>query len=99
MFLPRFLAVELATPGFVPGAHDTRELGVRIYRVTVDGEDVTERVLWERLAYGPEGEGPGRFCWTRPAGMLLLPVGRDPRPERPLRLGLRVAAEATRRSS
>jgi len=96
VFLPRFLAVELATPGFVPGTLDTRELGVRVYQVTVDGEDVTERVLWDRVAYGPEGEGPGRFRWTRPAGMLLIPVGRDPAQEGPLRLGLRVAAEATK---
>ena len=96
VFLPRFLAVELATPGFVPGTLDTRELGVRVYRVTVDGEDVTERVLWDRVAYGPEGEGPGRFRWTRPAGMLLIPVDRDPTQEGPLRLGLRVAGETTK---
>ncbi|HEX7148117.1 MAG TPA: glycosyltransferase family 2 protein, partial [Actinomycetota bacterium] len=96
VFLPRFLAVELATPGFVPGTLDTRELGIRVYQVTVDGEDVTERVLWDRVAYGPEGEGPGRFRWTRPAGMLLIPVDRDPTQEGPLRLGLRVAAETTK---
>ena len=94
VFLPRFLAVELATPGFVPGTLDTRELGVRIYRVTVDGEDVTERVLWDRVAYGPEGEGSGRFRWTRPAGMLLIPVDR-PAGER-LLIGLRVAAETSK---
>jgi len=96
VFLPRFLAVELATPGFVPGTLDTRELGVRIYRVEVDGTDVTERVLWDRVAYGPEGEGPGRFRWTRPAGMLLIPVDRDPEDDGPLRLRLRVAAETTK---
>ena len=96
VFLPRFLAVELATPGFVPGTLDTRELGVRIYRVTVDGAEVTERVLWDRVAYGPEGEGPGRFRWTRPAGMLLVPVDPDARAGGPLRLGLRVAAETTK---
>jgi len=96
VFLPRFLAVELATPGFVPGTLDTRELGVRVYQVTVDGTDVTERVLWDRVAYGPEGEGPVRFRWTRPAGMLLIPVDRDPAQQGPLRLGLRVAAETTK---
>jgi GT2 family glycosyltransferase len=96
VFLPRFLAVELATPGFVPGTLDTRELGVRVYQVTVDGRDVTERVLWDRVAYGPEGEGPGRFRWTRPAGLLLVPVDSPEDRTRPLRLGLRVAAEATK---
>jgi len=95
VFLPRFLAVELATPGFVPGTLDTRELGIRVYQVTVDGEDVTERVLWDRVAYGPEGEGPGRFRWTRPAGMLLIPVDQ-PAGDTPVRLGLRVAAETTK---
>jgi len=96
VFLPRFLAVELATPGFAPGTLDSRELGVRVYRVTVDGEDVTERVLWDRVAYGPEGEGPGRFRWTRPAGMLLVPVDGHAGEGEPVRLGLRVAAETTK---
>ncbi|HTE69636.1 MAG TPA: glycosyltransferase, partial [Actinomycetes bacterium] len=86
VFLPRFLAVELATPGFAPGTLDSRELGVRVYRVTVDGEDVTERVLWDRVAYGPEGEGPGRFRWTRPAGMLLVPVDGHAGEGEPVRL-------------
>ena len=96
VFLPRFLALELATPAFVPGTLDTRELGVRLYRVTVDGDDVTERVLWDRVAYGPEGEGPGRFRWTRPAGLLLVPVDRRPGEPGTVRLGLRVAAETTK---
>jgi GT2 family glycosyltransferase len=94
VFLPRFLAVDLSTPGFVPGTLDTRELGVRVYRVEVDGADVTERVLWDRVAYGPEGEGEGRFRWTRPAGMLLVPVDRPDGEAAPVRL--RVAAERTK---
>ena len=97
VFLPRFLAVELATPAFVPGTLDTRELGVRVYRVAVDGQDVTERVLWDRVAYGPEGEGPGRFRWTRPSGLLLVPIDQKGDASGPLRL--RVAAETTRRWS
>jgi GT2 family glycosyltransferase len=96
VFLPRFLAVELATPGFVPGTLDTRELGVRVYRVEVDGVDVTERVLWDRVAYGPEGEGPARFRWTRPSGLLLIPVDAQAAGTGPLRVGLRVAAETTK---
>jgi hypothetical protein len=94
VFAPRFLAVELATPGFVPGGLDPRPLGVRVHRVTVDGADVTGQVLWDRVAYRPEGEGPDRFRWTRPAGLLLVPVDRAA--GGPLRLGLRVAAETTK---
>jgi GT2 family glycosyltransferase len=112
VFLPRFLPVELATPGFVPGTLDSRELGVRVYRVTVDGREVTDQVLWDRVAYGPEGEGPGRFRWTRAAGMLLVPVEGSGEPQggapvdrvepaakggaRPRRLALRLAAEAAK---
>jgi GT2 family glycosyltransferase len=96
VFAPRFLAVELATPGFLPGPLDGRRLGVRVYRVTVDGTDVTGRVLWDRVAYRPEGEGADRFRWTRPAGRLLVPVEGTAGADRPLRLGLRVAAETTK---
>jgi len=74
VFLPRFLRLRWRTPGFSPGPHDARELGARIYRVEVDGTDVTENVLWERLTYGPEGSGAGRFRWSRPTGELLVPI-------------------------
>jgi hypothetical protein len=80
VFQPRFLPVRLATPPFIPGGLDGRELGVRIYRVTVDGRDVSDQVLWDRLAYGPEQAGPDRFRWTRPAGTLLVPVDPDRSP-------------------
>jgi hypothetical protein len=74
VFAPRFLALHLDAPGFVPGGADLRELGVRVAAVCVDGEDVTAQVLWERLAYGPEGTGTGRSWWLRPSGELLLPL-------------------------
>ncbi len=99
VFLPRFLAVNLSTPAFLPGIRDSRELGVRIYRVTVDGRDLTDDVLWDHVAYGPEGEGEGRFRWTRPSGRLLVPVDRDGRGTGPaprLNLGLRLAAEGAK---
>ncbi len=92
VFLPRFLVVEFQTPAFLPGGLDTRELGVRIYQVTVNGQDVTDQVLWDRLAYGPEQAGPDHFRWTRPSGTLLVPT--DPDQAEPLRIGLRLAAEA-----
>ena len=96
VFLPRFLAVELATPGFVPGTLDTRELGVRVYRV--DGRrDGRHRA---------GAVGPGRLrAGGRRAGPLPLdpPGGDAAGPRRPrearrraARLGLRVAAETTK---
>jgi GT2 family glycosyltransferase len=78
VFAPRFLPLRLATDGFVPGGQDTRELGLRILAVEVDGRDVTEKVLWEQLSYGPEGAGAGRFRWTRPSGTFLVPVQDGP---------------------
>jgi GT2 family glycosyltransferase len=78
VFAPRFLPLRLCTEGFDPGPHDPRELGVRLVAIEVDGRDVTEKVLWEKLAYGPEGTGAGRFRWTRPEGTFLVPVQESP---------------------
>jgi GT2 family glycosyltransferase len=78
VFAPRFLPLRLATEGFSPGPQDPRELGVRVLAVEVDGRDVTEKVLWEQLSYGPEGSGGGRFRWTRPAGTFLVPLQDGP---------------------
>jgi len=74
VFLPRFLRLALSTAGFTPGAHDSRDLGVRVHAVHVDGADVTGSVLWERLTYGREGPAGQGFWWTRPHGELLVPV-------------------------
>jgi GT2 family glycosyltransferase len=102
LFLPRFLPVELSTPGFVPAKcdpaeSDNRELGVRVHEVRIDGRDVTDDVFWGRLGYDQECAGPERFRWTRPAGTMLIPVdpvGAGSGPVGPLRLTLRLAAEA-----
>ena len=92
VFAPRFLPLRLATTLFRPGGGDPRELGVRIASVAVDGEDVTASVLWERLAWRPEGEGADRATWTRPSGDLLLPVTGVG----PWQVGLRWAAETAK---
>jgi GT2 family glycosyltransferase len=89
VFAPRFLRLRLTTTAFTPGAHDPRTLGLKLAAVHVDGEDVTRRVLAERLTYGRE---PG-FAWTRPAGELLVPV---PDGDGPWTVGLRWAAEAAK---
>jgi GT2 family glycosyltransferase len=97
VFLPRFVSLRVSMPGFVPGGLDPRELGARVYQVTVDGADVTDYVLWDQVAYGPEGEGAARFRWLRPAGTLLVPVDLDGEPATgPLRIGVRLAAETAK---
>jgi hypothetical protein len=89
VFLPRFVRLRLSTPGFVPGPHDSRELGVRVSSVSVAGEEKLGEVLWERLTYGAEGPPSDRFFWTRPAGELLLPVPA----EGPVEVGFAWAAD------
>jgi hypothetical protein len=93
--VPRFVELNLTTPAFRPGSLDGRDLGVRIYRVAVDGVDVTEHVLWESASYGPEGVGTERFRWTRPSGRLPVPVALDGRgPNGDVEIRIELAAEA-----
>jgi GT2 family glycosyltransferase len=104
VFQPRFLPVKLSTPPFVPAcsnpaASDTRELGVRVHDIRVDGRDVREGVFWGGRAYDEERAGRERFRWTRPAVTILVPVdseGTGSGPVGPLRLTLRLAAEAVK---
>ena len=81
---PRFLPLKLATPAFRPPG-DGRDLGMLVTNVTVhtDGgaeqdQDVTEEVLWEHAAYGPEDHSGRRLRWTYPTGSLLVPIGDHP---------------------
>jgi GT2 family glycosyltransferase len=74
VFAPKFVHATLQTPGFRPDSSDTRELGVQIHQVRVDGVDVADKALWGNAAYGPEGSGDSRFRWSRPTGEFLLPV-------------------------
>jgi len=92
VFQPRFLRLSLSTPGFCPGDLDPRELGLRLHALCIEGVDVTERVLMERLTWGAEGEGAGRFRWTRTAGELLVPLP-DGHPG-PFEVSVRWGAEA-----
>ena len=79
LFTPHFVRLELDCQGFVPGPHDTRELGVRVHSVAAGPaggalDVVTSQVLWEQLTYGAEGPPDGRYFWTRPTGTLLVPI-------------------------
>jgi GT2 family glycosyltransferase len=91
VFQPRFLRLTLETVGFTPGGADPRELGVRLHGLCIEDVDVTERVLMERLSWGPEGTGGGRFRWLRPSGELLVPLP-DGHPG-PYEIALRWAGE------
>jgi len=96
LFEPRFLELGLDTPSFRPPG-DGRELGALVSRVqTAAGgsvEDVTEHVLWERGAYGPEQPAGQRFRWTRPRGTLLVPLAGHTTAPDGLRLLLTARAE------
>ncbi|MFN2522437.1 MAG: glycosyltransferase [Mycobacteriales bacterium] len=94
VFEPTFLRLSLATPGFFPGGGDPRELGVRLFEVCVEDVRCVDRVLMEKLTWGPEGVGAGRFRWTRTSGELLvpLPAGHPG----PYEVTLRMAAETTK---
>ena len=94
VFQPKFLPLQVETPGFAPGGADARELGLRLHALSVEGVDVTDRVLMERFSYGVEGAGDGRFRWTRPAGELLVPLP-DGHPG-PYEIALRAAGEASK---
>ncbi|MDQ2957764.1 MAG: glycosyltransferase [Actinomycetota bacterium] len=100
LFLPKFVTLALDTPGFQPGTADTRDLGVRIYQVLVNGVDVTEKVLWKAAVYGPEGHGEGRFRWSRPNGEILVPVPAelctDHQTDQPVTITLLAAAESAK---
>jgi GT2 family glycosyltransferase len=91
VFQPTFVSLDLQTDAFLPGGADPRDLGVRIYDVSVDGVEVTGRVLWEKLTWGAEGTGPGTFRWTRPRGALLIPLSPTSK-----QITLRWAAETTK---
>ena len=94
VFQPRFLPLTLTTEGFSPGPQDPRQLGLRLFGVSVEDVEVTERVLMERATWGPEDSGANRFRWTRPTAELLIPLP-DGHPG-PFEVALRWAAEATK---
>ncbi len=90
VFLPRFLRIRLDTPTFIPGPHDSRELGVRVSSVTVDGLEALREVLWEKLTYGAEGPAKAPYFWTRGEGELCVPIPDGG----PVTLGFTWAAES-----
>jgi GT2 family glycosyltransferase len=101
VFAPKFVAATLRTPVFRPDSSDTRDLGVQIHDVRVDGVEVAGKTLWGNAAYGPESSGDGTFRWSRPIGEFLLPVpahlvGDDQTVAKPVEVEVAVAAEAVK---
>lgn len=74
VFMPRFVPVSLQTEPFKPGGLDPRELGIKIYEVFVDGTPVTDRVLFEKATFGPEGTADEQYRWSFPSGKFFVPL-------------------------
>jgi GT2 family glycosyltransferase len=74
VFMPQFVEVELSTDAFLPGGLDPRELGARVYEILVDDVPVTNKVLWEKAGYGPEGTANDQYRWSFPEGRFLVPL-------------------------
>ncbi len=79
---PRFAEVGLATSTFTLGALDSRELGVMVRGVTVDGVDVSGDAHLGAGGWGRERDRDGDFEWTAHEAVLRVPVsgggGRTP---------------------
>ncbi len=75
----RYLAVDIESETTRAGPLDRRRLGVRVSRVLVDGEDVSDRVRLVSGFYDDEptvGHG-GVGVWTRSRAAMLIPVRGD----------------------
>jgi GT2 family glycosyltransferase len=72
----RFVGVDIASPTFVPGGLDQRELGVKVAGLRVDGTDRWRDARMSRGSWGIEHAGDGgTYQWTRDRATLLVPVG------------------------
>jgi len=75
VFADRFVEVEITSPTFVPAGADSRDLGVRVSGVRVDGidrwRDAQVAGGWG-IEHGPEGT---TFQWTAARATLRVPVG------------------------
>lgn len=56
LFEPHFLAIEFETPEYATST-DPRQLGAQISTIRLGDDDVTEEILWDSGAYGPEEVG------------------------------------------
>ena len=89
LFADRFVEVELTTPTFVPGVADTRELGVMVSGLRVDGADRWRDAQLADGGWGLEHDhAGGTYQWTQGRAAVRVPDGRVAE--------LRLAAEAAK---
>jgi GT2 family glycosyltransferase len=93
VFEPVFVEATVDSETFVPGTTDSRQLGVRVSGVRVDGRDCFARTHF-RAGFHPREPGneqePG-FHWSSGPGRLWAPLAVDQAP--PKEVALRVSAE------
>ncbi len=92
VFEPRFFLVGLEGPTFTPGAHDRRELSVRVSGIRVDGEDRWRDAQlvtgWHGIEHG--GADEPVYRWMGAQAELRVPSNPARRPDS---AEIRVASE------
>jgi hypothetical protein len=77
LFADRFVEVDVDTPTFVPGVADTRELGVMVSGLRVDGDDRWRDAQIADGGWGLEHDhAGGTYQWTQGRASVRVPEGR-----------------------
>jgi len=74
LFADRFVDVAVASPTFVPGVADSRELGVMVSGVRVDGVDRWRDAQVAQGGWGIEHGRDGTFEWTQGDAVVRVPL-------------------------
>jgi GT2 family glycosyltransferase len=92
LFADRFLELDVASPTFVPGTADARQLGVMVSGARVDGKDRWRDTQFGSGSWGIEHDRQGgTFHWAQARAVVRVPV---PDGGLPGSVELRLAAEA-----
>ncbi|CAM8629590.1 Glycosyltransferase 2-like [Acidimicrobiia bacterium] len=82
LLAPKFTDVVVDAPGFDPGQGDTRELGVMLRGVLVDGSDVWSHAHVGEGGWGREADRLGTFEWIGPHGVVRVPFEPGTTPQK-----------------
>lgn len=78
LFAARYVEVRFESPTFEPVGLDTRERGVRVNRVTFEGQNKLDGCVFPSGFYAAEvGSGPPGCRWTDGGGVMRVPVDPD----------------------